>query len=155
MNRIVTLLISFVVLCSCNHQHHADVRDATGTMEDSHQKHDSTISSLQLNNGAKWKADSITNRNVKILQSLINHFIQQKDKSLSAYLRVGADLEQGLNKMISECEMKGSAHGALHQWLEPLIEKVRELKRVETSEQASVLLNEVEKQLLLYPQYFE
>jgi hypothetical protein len=57
--------------------------------------------------------------------------------------------------MVTECKMKGADHEALHQWLEPLMEKTRELKKVSNVENAATLLSEIGKQLALFPQYFE
>jgi hypothetical protein len=57
--------------------------------------------------------------------------------------------------MVSECKMKGDDHEALHHWLEPLMEKTKELKKAESIEAAGVISVEIEKQVDLFSQYFE
>jgi len=104
-----------------------------------------------LNNGAKWKADSITVLNVSLMQSTISS--AQKESPLDIR-KTAALLQDGLNKMVTECKMKGPDHDALHHWLEPLLEKTKALKKATSIEQASVILSELEKQMNLFAQYF-
>ncbi|RTL51558.1 MAG: hypothetical protein EKK39_08100 [Sphingobacteriales bacterium] len=74
-----------------------------------------------MNNGAKWKADSITNRNLRDLRNIADNFKILPNPSLKEYQILGKDLTNGLNKMIQECRMSGPEHEALSHWLEPLI----------------------------------
>ena len=50
---------------------------------------------------------------------------------------------------------KALTNDALHQWLEPLMEKMKELKKATSVENAVTMLSEIEKQINLFPQYFE
>ncbi|HEY9664027.1 MAG TPA: hypothetical protein V6C65_36715, partial [Allocoleopsis sp.] len=59
------------------------------------------------------------------------------------------------DKMISECKMKGDDHEALHHWLELLIENTAKLKAASNKEEAEGIFGELQKQVSLFPQYFE
>lgn len=78
-----------------------------------------------------------------------------KQENLENHLKIAASLQDGLNKMVSECKMKGADHEALHHWLEPIMEKTKELKNANSIETARTIFGEIEKQLNLFPQYFE
>ncbi|HZX59359.1 MAG TPA: hypothetical protein VFE54_11560 [Mucilaginibacter sp.] len=110
---------------------------------------------LVLNNGAKWKVDKTTNANVKNLKTIVQGFGNGKNASLNAYHKTAGDLQSGLNKMISECKMKGPDHLALHKWLEPLMEQVAKLKQASTVPIAVKSFQAVKLQLDRYDQYFE
>ncbi|HEX6848421.1 MAG TPA: hypothetical protein VF144_15665, partial [Chitinophagaceae bacterium] len=60
-----------------------------------------------------------------------------------------------VDKMISECKMKGPDHDALHKWLESLISEVSKLKRTTSEQEAAEIIKETDKHLKLYAQYFE
>ena len=107
---------------------------------------------LRLNNGAKWKADSTTLSNVALLKGIVS---AAKEEGRGGYIQTANQLQDGLNKMIRECKMKGADHDALHLWLEPLIEKTKELKQITSAKNAAVILNEIKKQVNLFEQYFE
>jgi hypothetical protein len=51
--------------------------------------------------------------------------------------------------------MQGPDHDALHKWLEPLINAVKELKQSTTEEKAAAAWGKIEAQVHLYDQYFE
>ena len=65
------------------------------------------------------------------------------------------ELQSGLNKMVAECKMKGADHDALHQWLEPLMERLNDLNKETSTDNAAANLNEIDKHLKLFPQYFQ
>ena len=114
-----------------------------------------TTEKLELNNGNKWKADSITNINVKNLQAIIQKYNAGADKSLVASTSIGTELQAGIDKMISECKMKGPDHEALHKWLEPLIGAASKLKKTTSGNEATSLIKEIDERLNMYGQYFE
>ena len=94
---------------------------------DSHGQAQST--ELSLNNGAKWKADSITNRNVIDLRTIADNFRIQPFPSLNEYQILSNDLNNALNKMIQECKMTGPDHEALHHW-GPILKETDQLKKI-------------------------
>ena len=90
--------------------------------------------------------------NVGILRTII---ADAKNNKPANYAATATKLEDGLNKLVKECKMSGAEHDALHQWLEPMIAKTRELKNTGTGENGEAVLNAIDKQMGLFDQYFE
>lgn len=152
MIRLLAILITTSLLMACNSQ-----RDSKGNMdsissEEKHESHEKIPGVLTLNKGAKWKADATTKVNVSLLQAIVSG---TKKESIENYKQTAAQLQDGLNKMVNECKMKGPDHETLHRWLEPLIEKVKDLDNEKSIEKAAIKLNDIDKHLKLFPQYFE
>ncbi len=140
------------ILWSCNNHQPGDKQDAMKTSETDHHDEPKKTGELTLNNGAKWKADSTTWLNVASLQIIVSG---ARKESPENFMQMARALENGLNKMVSECKMKGADHDALHRWLEPVIDNTIKLKNAKTTESGAVILSEIEKQLGLFQQYFE
>ena len=152
MKRIITMLLVAGFLLACNS---GNDRKNTLTAEPSkegHADHGEKAAGLVLNNGAKWKADSITLLNVSLLQAIVSTGKEEKPEN---YVQTAGKLRDGLNKLVEECKMKGADHDALHQWLEPLLEKANELRKASSPENAALILNEIDNHIQLFPQYFE
>ncbi len=153
MIRILTILLLAGCL-SCNSQSSSESKEAIAKDTGLHENNNSS-EKLALNSGAKWKADSTTNNNVKNLLAIIEVFRSGADKSLTGYKKAADNLQQGLDKMISECKMQGPDHDALHKWLEPLIGQVATLKQASTEVGADKLFEAIHAHVNLYTQYFE
>ena len=134
------------IFLACNNGGQTDYAGETG-----HQ-HQMKIESLELNNGVKWKSDSITLANVALLKVIVSG---TKKESLENYIQTAEQLQGGLKKMINECKMKGPDHEALHQWLEPLLEETKEMKNATEVKNAQEKLKEIEERINLFTQYFE
>ena len=152
MKIILTLLLATGFLFACNSGSDNGKNTATDTAAENHKEHGEQATKLVLNNGVKWKADSTTLLNVALLQKIVS---TTKKGSLEDYMQTAAQLQEGLTKMVNECKMKGHDHDALHQWLEPLMEKTKELENATTVEHAATILNEVDNHINLFAQYFE
>ncbi len=149
MKKILQILLIINLLLACNSSN--DKEHKSGTDPAVHE-HTEAVSALVLNNGIKWKADSVTITNAEALQAIIT---SANPKTLEDYRKISAEINEGLNKMIKQCTMKGADHDALHLWLEPLIKNVKELGESSTVEKAAPILHELETQANLFPQYFE
>jgi hypothetical protein len=153
MKNFLMLLMCVSLVWACN-----DVRtkkeEEDKTVETWHQ-HDEKLSTLGLNNGAKWKADERTNNNVAELKLIVSRFTKSKNKSVADYSALANDLQNSLNTLIKECRMQGVDHDALHQWLQTLIENVKNLKTVTTESEASQVFAEINNEVSAYNQYFE
>ncbi len=137
---------------ACGTQSTKENKEPENKIENVPDGHEVASAGLALNNGAKWKADEATNRNVQLLKDIVTN---SKRGTLEDYRLIAGKLQDRLNKMIEECTMSGPNHEALHKWLEPLIEKVTELKKSEETGKAASIFNEVGKHIDLYSQYFE
>ena len=101
-----------------------------------------------LNEGAKWKADLTTKKNVGLMLKVMTehrYLALSESKNLSVALQARVDL------LIKECRMQGRDHDALHKWLEEVLDKMKDLeegsgykKSVET------LRGEIERFYLLF-----
>ncbi len=148
---LVTFMVTgFLLACNQGSDHAADGHSKSS--EEKHLQHEKKPAGLVLNNGAKWKADSSTKINVALLRDISS---SAQKANLENYHQTAEQLQEGLNKMVKECKMKGPDHDALHKWLEPLVEKMKEFKKQTETERAAISLEEIKKQLNLFPIYFE
>lgn len=155
MKKVLAILMITNLMWACNNHKHSENNDTTDSTVVMHHEHEMNAEELALNDGAKWKADNSTAKNVENLLSIIDAFNNGTDKSLAAYKKVADDLQKGLDKMISECKMKGPDHDALHKWLMPLIGKVKELKQISSETEAAKSFQAIGEHVNLFSQYFE
>jgi len=120
-----------------------------------HSHGESETTQLSLNNGAKWKADSITNINVLNLRTIADNFSIKSSPSANDYQILSSDLNNALNKMIQQCKMTGPDHEALHHWLEPVLQETNELKGITDTVSARTTFSSIDKRLDDYHDYFE
>lgn len=153
----VWMVIAVFALIACRDQskNHSGEHSSADTINEPSHRHLSDKPSLELNHGQKWKADSNTNNNVANLKSILTKFDVANNKSGDAYKQLSNEMQAGLDKMIKECKMGGADHDALHQWLEPLIKQVSELKSITDEKSAEAKITEIREQLNVYSQFFE
>lgn len=149
MKKSLFLLLCTSLLFACNELPDKS-KDDKKVIHESNQ-----TTELALNNGTKWKADSVTNHNVANLRSIADNFKLKSTPSPSNYQKLSADLNTGLNKMIKECKMTGADHDALHMWLQPILEEKAELKNNTDTEIAGTIFKSIDKRLDNYNNYFE
>ena len=155
MKKLLTLILLAATIWSCNNHKPAKNKNYNNISEAEEHHPEATDERLKLNNGAKWKADSITNNNINDLKRIIKKFDGGSDRSLSAYKKTQKDLKKGIEKMVAECKMKGADHLALHKWLQPLMVQVTNFKQESSTPYAAEALNAIQDQVNLYGQYFE
>ncbi|HVW13892.1 MAG TPA: hypothetical protein VHB54_08725 [Mucilaginibacter sp.] len=155
MKKLLTLLILIGTLWACNRQQHTESKIKLVDSETTEVRKGTSAERLVLNNGTKWKVDLSTNNNVKNLQEILKKFRAGKDLSLPAYQKTQKELQQGIDKMISECRMSGPDHEALHKWLEPLIAQVAQLKQASTVQEAASAFRAIDTRADIYDRYFE
>lgn len=147
------VIIIFLTACGNNNSEQKPVSEKKDTAQIIQEhSHEVKEAALTLNNGAKWKADSITNANVK---QLINIADSGKPASLNEYQQLGNNILDGINKLLKDCKMQGADHEALHHWLEPLLNKNDSLIKSSSLAQAQQIFTEEKQQLNLYHNYFE
>lgn len=114
----------------------------------------STTGKLMLNNGAKWKADQATITNVNRLKNIVKHAYSKTTRSLKDHQATTKALQEGLDRMIQECRLKGPNHQALHKWLEPLMAKINQLEHAGDAASMEILIQKIKAQLDLFDRYF-
>ena len=138
---MLIILSLFVMACS-----NID-SGAETTKEDEHELHDSAMTkpviALQLNNGAKWKTDEATRKNVGEIVRLINDssIIGEKNRA-----QLTKQLQARIDTLVQQCRMKGPDHDALHLWLQQVLNNLKALKEEDNEYQRSyaALKEEVE-----------
>ena len=141
----------FFILWGCTNNGQSGNEPVVNDHEN-HEGHQKQETQLSLNNGVRWKADAVTLANA----AAVREMIEGAGKTAAPdYNQVADQLQKGLNKMITECKMRGREHDVLHQWLEPLLEKSGELKNATTAEEAGRKFREIEQWVGLFEKYFE
>ena len=150
MKKNLLLLFTSAILFACNtSSHKSEDHD-----DHAHNGH-SEATELTLNNGQKWKADSVTNHNVVDIKTIADNFRIKPFPSINDYQLLGVDLKNGLDKMIRACKMSGPDHEALHQWLNPLLQNTNELTNVTDTTTGSSVFKSIDQRIDDYHNYFE
>lgn len=144
MNKLIVIIsIVFSAACSGNMQQESK-QDETGNKKDS-------LTAIQLNEGKKWKADSLTKAHVASMMQLVQDSSfnsSEKSKDLAAKLQANIDA------LVKDCRMQGADHEALHVWLKGIIKEVKELKQGEDDEYKEEL-QKLKNRLAGFYSYFE
>lgn len=90
------LITGFLIACHSAENKETNPQTVQETKAGTAHEQEATAQ-LYLNNSAKWKADSSTNKNVSALHNVIEH---AKPASLEDYHNTGKALQEGINKMI-------------------------------------------------------
>src|SRR5690606_33271442 len=110
---------------------------------------------LALNKGEKWKSDDPTNMHAQNLIVLNQEFRPKAAGANLEMFRNYADmLQQELNGMIKDCKMEGPDHDALHLWLEPILNRIKNLKNAENEEKAKEIDTDLSEKIMKYDQFF-
>ena len=152
----ILFLFSTGVLLSCSspNTQNAQTESAKDSTVQGH--HDAkSEGALTLNNGKKWKADSITNFNVKALQKTANDFRAGNKNTIDEYHSAGKNLENGINKLLADCKMQGAEHEALHKWILPVLEDIKKINAANETGSAETAFAGILEKLNNYNNYFE
>lgn len=143
------LMLSGIFIFACN--------QSSNTKEtNEHADHESAASAeLTLNNGAKWKADSMTNRHLVRLKTIANMFKVDPFPPVDQYHILSADLKGGLDSMVQDCKLTGAQHEALHKWMNPILRQTNELQNVSDTVAARSVFDSLDQRINLYYNYFE
>ena len=110
---------------------------------------------LTLNNGAKWQADTSTNRHLVSIKTMANMFKVAPFPGVEKYQILGADIQAGFNSMIQDCTLKGAQDEALHKWMLPILHQAGELKNVTDTAIARPIFDSLDQRINIYYDYFE
>ncbi|MGN6530445.1 MAG: hypothetical protein ACTHK0_01670 [Ginsengibacter sp.] len=149
MKKMLLTFVCTVFLLACNEN--ADKANTNGHTDHANVQN----ADLTLNNGAKWKADSITNHNVVILKTIADNFRMKPFPNKNDYQILSSDLGNGLNEMIRQCKMAGPDHEALHHWLETILQDNKRLKEISDTSNSRQIFNSIDKRIDDYHNYFE
>ncbi|VAX36856.1 hypothetical protein MNBD_UNCLBAC01-1979 [hydrothermal vent metagenome] len=109
-------VITFLIKCGDVNaqQHHHDV--ASHSSHTSLSAFEDGLDQLELNNGTKWKMDAHTRSSfARMAEFFLNiDHISLEGEGLK---KAGANLQNGINELITGCTMSGDAHEQLHIFL--------------------------------------
>ncbi|MEP6465099.1 MAG: hypothetical protein ABJB05_02285 [Parafilimonas sp.] len=149
MKQLKFLLVCAIIFSACN-QSTDKTADNGQTGQEQNQD-----TALSLNNGAKWRADSITNHNVVRLKTTADMFKVEPFPSINNYQVLGNDLSNDVDTLLQQCKMKGDDHTALHKWLEPILGLSNQLKNETDTAAAKQVFKSVDARIDAYRNYFE
>ena len=132
---------------------HADEHSAAG--KPSVQQVQTQESQLVLNNGEKWETDEPTRLHAQNLIAFSDTFQLRTEGSPADQLVYANAVDAELNQLVTDCKMTGKEHDALHLWLEPVIEDVKQLKQAIKSDTGSEAASRLSKDIKKFNQFFE
>lgn len=149
---IMVITISLFLLPACNSNPNSQDTNAKNNINHETKVFDNDEVKPDLNNGIKWKVDSATDANFRVLQNIAE---QDLSHDINECHQRGKQLQAGIDKMIKECRMGGPEHEALHHWLEPLIENIRQLQQAESVNHALEIHSRIKSQIASFSDIFE
>ncbi|MEO8568731.1 MAG: hypothetical protein ABI419_06335 [Ginsengibacter sp.] len=155
MKKIMAMLLVTGLLSACNSQNHEENNTASEATTETNHEHAEKATVLVLNNGAKWKADSVTNHNVVRLKTTADMFRVEPFPSIDNYQVLGNDLSNDVDTLIQQCKMKGDEHEALHKWLEPILNLTTQLKNTTDTAKARQIFKSADTRIDEYRNFFE
>lgn len=150
MKKIFFILFSTALFLSCNQSNQKEPAE-----DHAHDAHAQESTELTLNNGAKWQADSSTNRHLINIKNTANMFKVAPSPSVDRYQTLGSDIQSGLNSMIRDCTLEGAPDEALHKWFLPIMRQADELKNVSDTGKARPIFDSLDQRINIYYDYFE
>ncbi len=150
MKKIFIPFFASFILFACNNGN-----NKTTTSAHEGHEHASADTVLALNNGAKWKSDSITNHNVVMLKTVADNFRAKPFPSTSDYQLLGGDLSKSLDQLINQCKMSGPDHEALHKWLNPILKTTVALKNTTDTSLGRAAFRSLDSRIDAFYDYFE
>lgn len=126
MNKILAILTLFFIACT---------NPVSQKGEINKEKHDShpvnSTKELQVNSGAKYRADEATRKNVVSIEQIVN---DSSNLGRENRAKLTKQLQTRINTLVQQCKMSGPEHDALHIWLEKVLEDLKEIKEKEGDE---------------------
>lgn len=151
---VVSIIACFSLLCSCNDSSKKE-NNTTENVQLPVSTEPIENSTIELNNGAKWKVVDEMMVYIKNMESEVKRFSETNQMDIKNFHQLGESLQKNLNLLTSNCTMQGKAHDELHKWLLPYIDLVDELNKSKNTEEAQHIFNEIETSFKIVNTYFE
>ena len=149
------LAIAFlgVTVLACNNAEESTPEETTPAVEDVAFVNEEGV--LQLNNGAKWKANTETTAGVEKMQAQISEFKEMNlPENLINYKQLSSGLNTTMQGIFEQCTMKGAAHDELHDFLVPIKGNITTLGG-DDLEAAGKAFSDIQRQLSQFDIFFE
>ena len=126
MNKILAILALLFTACNYPELQKDEVNK---------EKHDShpveSTRELQVNSGARYRADEATRRNVAAMLQVVNDskYLARENRT-----ELTKQLQTRIDTLVQQCKMTGPAHDALHTWLAKVLADLEEMREDETDD---------------------
>lgn len=146
------LLLPLAFIAAACGQHNDKAHDHDGVNPEEAHHHEVAGAELALNNGEKWRSDEHT---WTVAQQMKTELADFETKEHKDYKALGDSLQKKLNVLIAGCTMKGPDHDALHTWLVPFTEQVKELSKTTNEEEGEKLTDALDETLQQFERSFK
>ncbi len=133
---------------SCNNQGHNEGLE-THSM---HEKNESVTGAIHLHNGEKWTVNEEMKPHILESQAILNGYVESDSDD---YKTLASQLNEKNSGLIQSCTMKGESHDELHKWLHPHMELIASLDQAENTDDAQVIVTQLDQSFETYHQHFK
>ncbi|MDB9882307.1 hypothetical protein OAD66_04145 [Bacteroidia bacterium] len=102
--------------------------------------HSANEEEIALNNGEKWIVVPEMMAIIRSMESDVNAF---EGLGITEHKALAINLQNDIDKLTSNCTMKGQGYDELHKWLLPYLEMVEDYNKADTNEEASLLFKRI------------
>ena len=141
------LIVMLVALVSCTSKQAAEQVESKTVNDNKH-----TVTTVPLNNGAKWKADEATRKSVSAMMQIVTDTTYADPAKRQ---QLYTNLQAKIDKLVQECRMKGAEHDALRVWLEKVMKDLKELKEEEGDDEYRAAYAALKMDVASFYQAFE
>jgi len=106
---------------------------------------------IKLDDSKIWVVNAEMKPHIEDEIALLNQFVAQKDRD---YLELSKNLKIKNDSLIKSCTMTGESHDALHKWLLPHMELIKQLSLAENFNEAESVISQLEKSFQTYKSRF-
>ncbi|CAN5745022.1 hypothetical protein BH10BAC3_BH10BAC3_09080 [soil metagenome] len=157
--RHVIILALAPLVFSCKSSGDKTVKTVDTAITEKHQEHESDheeagASALSLNNGAKWQTDESTRTHVSGLMDSLHAFNAKPKADHNAYNAFALSMQREMDSLIKDCKMKGPDHEALHLWLHPVLQDIKDLGSTATADERKGATEKLRSDVEKFNQYF-
>jgi len=157
--RLGLMLSLSLLLFSCNSSGDKTIQTADTAIKENHAEYEgehekASASGLSLNNGAKWQTDKSTRTHVSGLMDSLHAFNAKPPEDHDAYKLFATSMQKEMEGLIKNCKMKGPDHEALHLWLHPVLQDIKNLGTTVTAEQGKKATEKLSRDIEKFNQYF-
>ena len=141
-----------LVLVGCNSNNTKKTTKSNDSVEMNHGMPMNWRNEIMLDGERKWMANSETTHGVN---DMLQRISEDQSVSVDAYRSLASDLNKFKNTIVEKCTMEGPSHDNLHIWLYPLMDELKNLSEVQTTEQGEEITMHIKDHLQAYFTYFQ
>jgi hypothetical protein len=106
----------------------------------------------ELNNGKKWVVVPPMMAHLRKLERAVLDF---ETTSARDHAALGADIQENLGRLVTNCTMEGKAHDELHKWLMPFLGVTANYAKATEPRVQQEKFEEIKQALVVFNAHFE